>query len=131
MDTKSCTKCGETKALTDFYRNAKRKDGLQYQCKVCQKSYAAAYYMTEASRDKVLLKLYGITAQRYDELNEAQGGKCGICGKVCVTGNRLAVDHDHGTGEVRGLLCLNCNQGLGKFFDDITLLSNAIEYLTG
>ena len=41
------------------------------------------------------------------------------------------MDHDHGTGEVRGLLCITCNTGIGSLKDDVTLLQNAIEYLFG
>ena len=61
----------------------------------------------------------------------AQDGKCAICGTTS-TGNRKAfhVDHDHKTGKVRGLLCSNCNTGIGNLRDDIGLLNRAIEYLS-
>jgi Recombination endonuclease VII len=64
------------------------------------------------------------------ELFERQNGTCAICGreeweKVKV----LGVDHDHKTGRVRGLLCTDCNMGLGKFKDDPALLRKAIKYL--
>lgn len=134
MTEKTCTKCGETRSTSDFHKLARAKDGLQYWCKVCMKGYAADHYAVQANsdakRELLLMKRYGITAQQYDGLNEAQEGKCAICGKTCTTGNRLAVDHDHTSGKVRGLLCLNCNQGLGKFFDDPALFAKAIEYLT-
>jgi hypothetical protein len=62
----------------------------------------------------------------------SQGGRCAICGKV-PRSRRLAVDHDHKTGEVRGLLCASgdfgCNKGLGYFNDDPELLRRAYEYL--
>lgn len=54
-----------------------------------------------------------------------QGKVCAICGGV----DRLCVDHDHATGEIRGVLCLNCNNGLGRFKDDPELLRKAIRYL--
>jgi len=67
---------------------------------------------------------------------EAQGGVCKLCSKPETRVNpqtggvsRLAVDHCHKTGVVRGLLCLDCNTGLGKFGDDPTLLLKAVEYL--
>jgi hypothetical protein len=64
---------------------------------------------------------------------EAQGGKCAICGKVpcgnSPTTRSLHVDHDHATGRLRGLLCLNCNHGLGKFSDNPALLVAAVDYL--
>lgn len=62
-----------------------------------------------------------------------QGGVCAICKnpeKSCARGYRLAVDHDHATKQVRGLLCVNCNQGLGHFRDSIPRLQAAIGYLS-
>jgi hypothetical protein len=58
-----------------------------------------------------------------------QGGACGICRKPCSTGRKLAIDHDHETGEFRGWLCLSCNAGLGQFKDNQDLLLAAIDYL--
>lgn len=58
----------------------------------------------------------------------AQGGGCAICGKQCPTGRALAVDHDHDTGEIRGLLCYKHNTALG-LLDSIELLTAAISYL--
>lgn len=72
---------------------------------------------------------YGITLDKYDEMLEAQGGVCAICGQPCRTGRALAVDHDHTTGDVRSLLCANCNNGLGRFGDDPSLLRIAADYL--
>lgn len=59
----------------------------------------------------------------------AQGGKCAICGGTNPGGHRLAVDHDHTTGAVRGLLCHACNAGIGKLRDDPALLRVAADYL--
>jgi hypothetical protein len=71
---------------------------------------------------------YGLTHDEYMVLLEAQGGACAICGD---SGQRraLAVDHDHVTGAVRGLLCDRCNPMLGYARDDIAVLEAAIEYL--
>lgn len=68
------------------------------------------------------------------ELHEKQNGLCGICGELETAFMKtkvmyLAVDHDHNTGEIRGLLCNNCNNGLGRFNDDVKLLQNAIAYI--
>jgi len=82
------------------------------------------------SRYAYLKRTYGITIEQYDAMLEAQGGKCAICGtQNCRTGKRLAVDHDHITGEVRGVLCYRCNTALGKFRDDPQILAKAIDYL--
>lgn len=77
------------------------------------------------------LKKYGLNYDTYLELNRKQNGKCAICGSEIGDAmmNRLYVDHNHKTGKVRGLLCMECNIGLGKFKDNIDLLKNAILYL--
>lgn len=54
---------------------------------------------------------------------------CDICQQECSTGKKLALDHDHDTQEIRGLLCNRCNTSMGKFNDDIKLLEKVIEYL--
>jgi hypothetical protein len=79
-------------------------------------------------RDAYLRRTFGITQADYDALLERQGGGCAICGKR--PGKiALHVDHDHETGEVRGLLCVGCNNALGQFHDDEALLRRAIEYV--
>lgn len=85
----------------------------------------------ESIRDYRLRKQYGITAAEYDEQLELQSGGCAIC-RVQIgdkSGRRLAIDHCHDTGRVRGILCGECNLGLGKFQDDAILLGRAIQYL--
>ncbi|MGH9033187.1 MAG: endonuclease VII domain-containing protein, partial [Acidimicrobiia bacterium] len=67
----------------------------------------------------------GIGATEVVELVKNQGGRCPICGKP----DPEHVDHDHVTNQVRGVLCFNCNGGLGQFRDDMQALRNAIEYL--
>lgn len=77
-----------------------------------------------------LLKVYGITLEQYDAMVAAQKGLCGICGKPELRGDhRLAVDHCHESGNVRGLLCRACNQALGTFGDTIAGLKLVMAYL--
>lgn len=73
---------------------------------------------------------YGITTSEYEDLLSKQGGLCAICKGTCITGKRLSIDHDHETGEIRGLLCYQCNVGLGNFKDNKSILENAVRYLT-
>ena len=80
------------------------------------------------SRASNLAKKYGITEQQYDDLLKAQHGVCAICGRHQHY-QRLSVDHDHKTGRVRGLLCMQCNRGIGRFFDSPIRLRSAAEYL--
>ena len=85
----------------------------------------------EYRRNYQLMKNYGITSEDYDRMLEEQGGVCAIC-KSPNTNYRskyFVVDHDHDTGAVRGLLCHKCNIVLGQANDDITILTNAAEYI--
>lgn len=86
-------------------------------------------YDPEKAHDYHLRAKYGITLADFERMNDAVGSACEICGEACQSGRRLAVDHDHVTGAVRGLLCGNCNRGLGMFRDRPELLVAAAEYL--
>lgn len=68
---------------------------------------------TGAWRNTHLKTHFKITQADYDKLNTKQGGLCAICQKQCKSGRRLAVDHNHETEEIRGLLCMSCNRALG------------------
>lgn len=76
-------------------------------------------------------RLYGINSEEYATMLEEQLGVCAICSKPSEenTHGRLYVDHCHSRKKVRGLLCNNCNVGLGKFKDDSEFLRKAAEYL--
>ena len=84
------------------------------------------------NRQYNLKKRYDMTMEDYDGLHEEQEGMCAICGAMeggTTRSRKLHVDHNHTTGDVRGLLCNECNTGLGKFKDDTAILKNAITYL--
>jgi len=78
---------------------------------------------------------YGITVEHFNQLLKMQNGLCAICGQPSTARDKfgkirsLGVDHDHKTGKLRGLLCSNCNTGLGQFREKIKFLEKAIEYL--
>lgn len=106
------------------------------QCIECSARKGQEYYATKgrakaAARHR--LNKYGITPADFEQMLVAHGGRCRICtveldvGGMGPTG--LAVDHSHTTGAVRGLLCNNCNRGLGMFRDNPALLSAASTYL--
>jgi hypothetical protein len=76
-------------------------------------------------------KLYGITKDQYDAMLAEQGGRCLLCFGINADGRRLSVDHNHKTGKVRGLLCSQCNTGIGLFRDNPELLRMAIQYIEG
>jgi hypothetical protein len=134
---KTCSKCGETKSLDQFGKNKRKRDGLQVYCKPCQcelvkKSQSKESFArpgASTNRKYILKSRYGLTPEQYAGLMVKQEGRCAICHGECPTGWRLAVDHCHASGKVRGLLCGNCNTALGKFKDSPELLANAIKYL--
>lgn len=76
-------------------------------------------------------KEYNLNKEDYLELLSKQQGRCLICNVELFLDKKhqINVDHDHKTGKIRGLLCNDCNRGLGWFHDDITILYNAIKYL--
>ena len=84
--------------------------------------------LKKSARKQNLLRQHGLRIEDYNALERHQGGVCAICRRP-PTNRPLAVDHDHGTGKNRGLLCFNCNGGLGLFRDDIDILEAAILYL--
>lgn len=127
-----CTRCGEQKLVTQFNKNCRTSSGFAHACKDCARDDRKR--VTADPNRKLswhLKSLYGITLDEYREMLESQDGRCKICSKTAeeLGEPRLSVDHDHETKVVRGLLCGNCNRGLGKFRDDPGLLRSAIQYL--
>ena len=124
---KRCKDCGESKPPEDFPRNKNYKDGRHPYCKPCHNARCreTRERLYGGSRHYHLKRRYGIGAAEVDALIESQGGLCPICGRD----GPEHVDHDHSTGRVRGVLCFNCNGGLGQFADDVDRLVGAISYL--
>jgi hypothetical protein len=137
--TKRCPDCGEIKSVTEFGKDRTRGDGRYPYCKTCRnardKINGAKYRATEKGKqvnaNANLKNKYGITLADYDEMFEAQGGVCAICGKPQQShnGRRLDVDHDHKTGKVRGLLCNKCNTVIGLIYEDHDILLKAATYI--
>lgn len=137
--TRVCTKCGQEKPEEAFGWSSRRKNRRRYDCRDCRSNMAMArgYYKKprphqtrEYLQNRDLLRYFGITLDQYNELLQKQDGCCALCGNPPTT-RRLAVDHDHQTGRIRGLLCGWCNRALGLFRDDPALLTKAIGYLEG
>lgn len=131
---KLCPGCKEKKPLEEFHANQRARDKVQTYCKLCQLEYNRANKHGKVSRDKNpeggknrrLKSRYGITLVEFNDLLIKQNHRCAIC--KC-DGSNWHVDHCHESREVRGILCMTCNIGLGHFKDDTKLLDAAIEYL--
>lgn len=136
---KRCPSCEQMKDRdTEFGKRGNRVTSKSH-CKTCEASGQARRYRslapdaaTRLQRDKALARMHGLTTSDYERLLDAQGGRCAICGTT-DPGRRntsnFAIDHDHTTGEVRGLLCNGCNMGIGHLRDDPEILREAIAYL--
>lgn len=130
-----CNKCGEEKPLDQFSKHKSSRDGYRLYCKSCQKQQTEAWRQRNLPRWKSnmraasIFRQYGLTREGHAALVAEQAGTCAICKTACSTGRDLAVDHDHTTGKVRGLLCQACNVTLGQMRDDPQLLRAAADYL--
>lgn len=97
--------------------------------------YSKEYYkktMNPAKKREAHLKSrFGITIDQYAIMLESQNGKCAICFNETANkkGKVFLIDHDHRTGRVRGLLCTNCNSGIGFLRDSVGILERAIKYI--
>lgn len=139
---KKCSVCKLEKDFSEFYNYKAKKDGKSYRCKSCddsaRKKWASANPLKakQSARERQLKHKYGIDFEEYSRLLKEQDGCCAICkeDRNRTSGDNpekwnYAVDHDHSTGKVRGLLCNQCNRGLGMFKDEPELLEKALQYL--
>lgn len=108
-------------ASRDRYRRANMEKYRQYSNK-----YSASN--REKRKGYRLFYKYGISQEQYDEMLDRQKGVCKVCGKP-EEGKALAVDHNHHTGQVRGLLCSYCNQALGLAQDSLEIVKKMVDYL--
>jgi hypothetical protein len=124
-----CPDCGQIKPLSEFPRHRNDSGGHGRYCKPCHnvRGRESKQRLYGGSREYHLRRRYGIGQTDFDEMLAAQQGRCAICGAP----GPQHVDHDHRNGWVRGILCFNCNGGLGQFKDDPKLLAGAYTYLKG
>ncbi|MEW9551625.1 endonuclease domain-containing protein [Nonomuraea sp. NPDC050783] len=126
---KYCPRCAEIKPIAEFGRNRSHEDGLTDYCKPCHNQVMRDNRIKNhgSTRNYHLKRRYGITEDDFERMLARQGGLCAVCRRVPGT----FVDHSHVTGRVRGVLCFNCNNGLGHFGDNTVLLELAALYLDG
>jgi hypothetical protein len=131
-ELRECRVCGEVKPPSEFYG-----DKPSRRCKECEKAYQRDRYHNGVGKRQswanYIKRTHGITADEYEDMFDEQDGKCLICGRTeeeaYPDGRRHAVDHDHETGRIRGILCGNCNQAIGHMNDDVQRLFDAARYL--
>lgn len=141
--TKVCRDCRLEKPLDAFPLQKGGRLGRHPLCKPCRAAQERRRY--ERDRDRILERKrgdpavlrrarwralerkYGLLQHEYEAIFVAQRGCCAICG---LRPRRLVVDHDHASGQVRGLLCSNCNFAVGELDDDVTRCTAAADYLS-
>ncbi len=100
-----CSNCKNWLPADKFNKNKQQTSGLDHKCRECSKTHTRHYNYKSK---------YNITVVDYEKLYQKQSGKCAICETFCSV---LCVDHNHATGQVRGLLCPRCNLALGNLLD--------------
>ncbi|QIG69893.1 putative recombination endonuclease VII protein [Rhizobium phage RHph_I3_11] len=147
--SKVCTKCGIEKSLYDYYKTSKSRLGLRTECKTCTNKSNRSWYKTvseengdrlkahrESGRKTRLKNNFGMSIEDYNKLLISQNYKCAVCNKHSDDLNKkMAVDHAHSdspyfkSGEVRGLLCEDCNLRLIGDRIDPEIFFKAANYL--
>ena len=129
---KTCNICGQSKPHSDFAKNKRAKDGRQTRCRECFAEYNRQNPEGQRRRMRkwTLKHKYGITIEDYEQMLADQGGGCAICGTDTPGGGgTFHVDHCHESGKVRGVLCNNCNLGIGFLQEQLELFDIAKSYL--
>lgn len=147
MNEKKCTICNEVKVLELYDLSKIGKYGRRSWCKACCKEWRFINKEATAEQNKLWiaanpdkvdrikrrykLKMYsGLTLEDYEQMARDQKDLCAICHQPeKETCYRLCIDHNHTTQKVRGLLCRNCNAGLGQFKDNLEIMKSAVNYL--
>lgn len=131
---RECSECGQFKPWAEFHTRRDLSTGHASNCKSCRKRRTRINIENGSIRNQELKRKYGIGPGIYQQIVTEQGDCCAICGTTEKKVSRgharyWSIDHDHRTGEVRGLLCQRCNTILGLADDNIGTLENAILYL--
>jgi hypothetical protein len=145
---KECTKCLITQDIEQFAPHKNYKGERTTWCRACLNKQASNWSKDQAPRrrendnarnkrkpehkqNSKFKSRYGISLDEFNEMSTKQSDRCLICKlhKSLNKNSKLFVDHCHVSKKVRGLLCDNCNKGLGAFQDNPALLLKAVEYL--
>lgn len=131
MKSKVCSICKKRRLIKFFCKNMASRDKLNCACKRCVAYRQACKPRTrQQQRHSDLKRQYGITLREYNDLLKKQKGGCALCGKTSKQqGKALAVDHNHKTNKIRGILCSKCNTGIGMLGDTYAQVAKAAKYL--
>lgn len=114
-ETQQCRHCKLELPLHNFHNDRTTPNGLYRVCRDCRSKYR---------------RLIDLSQKEYDEILKSQNNQCAICGRDAKEfKSALNVDHDYKTDKIRGLLCMNCNMGLGHFKDSLSNLHKALMYI--
>lgn len=150
LDIKTCSTCKIEKPFSEFWKNRRNVNGIQSSCKTCHGKITKLWRVNNNDRYKWLMEKmnsdrkekgyyrtwhlrdkFGIIVDQYKEILNSQGGGCAICRSTFPARRQsFHIDHDYLTGEIRGLLCHNCNRGIGYLQDSIKILQKSIQYLS-
>jgi Recombination endonuclease VII len=149
LTRKTCSKCKKLKLYQEFQKDSRAASGLSSKCKECikekrqkRKEHDKAYWKKYANKNVEKLKQrdrkyslkrkFNMTIEEYNTLLKTQNNQCAIVGckkQRSSNGKRLAVDHCHKTGKIRGLLCNECNTSLGLLRENTEIILGLIHYL--
>lgn len=153
--TKRCPKCKNIKSISEFGKEETRKDGFRCWCCSCDNKRNRKHYqehkeeyrkrqktwecnnpknIAKRCRKHRIKKVFGLSVKEYDDLKckllLEQNGRCKVCGRhESELTQKLQLDHNHETKQIRGLLCIRCNTRLA-YFEDIEFVTNAKVYLS-
>jgi DNA-directed RNA polymerase subunit RPC12/RpoP len=127
---KRCYQCKKELDDSEFYKG-------YYKCKKCHAKHMKSWQKRNPEKKSIIerrsrLKKYNITIDEYNNLLKKQNYSCAICGRKTSgrkDNDNFAIDHDHNTQKVRGLLCMQCNTAIGKLKENIEYFNKAILYL--
>jgi hypothetical protein len=131
MASKVCSKCSIEKPASEFAKRYDRPIGLRPWCKECQRKIDAEHRLTDRGKKKYRTQLWrksniAISYEEYKQKYNEVEGKCEICQESFSS---LCVDHNHETGELRGLLCTPCNLAIEHLKESPNIMNNAIQYI--
>lgn len=133
MPMKICRNCGKEQSLGCFSKDKHTKDGRCFHCKSCvslNHKMRPRPNFSALNKRRHLKSKYNMTLEKYNQMFEDQRGVCAVCGVPAGDLKRnLAVDHNHRTGKIRGLLCFACNSLIGRIEKNPLLIPTMMKYI--